>query len=47
LLKALDSLGRRTEADQVEKDYKLYKSSDDSGDTDDGDSNEDENGVKL
>jgi len=47
LIKALDSLGRRTEADQVEKDYKLYKSSDDSGDTDDGDSNEDENGVKL
>jgi tetratricopeptide (TPR) repeat protein len=47
LIKALDSLGRRTEADQVERDYKLYKSSDDSGDSDDGDSNEDDNGVKL
>jgi tetratricopeptide (TPR) repeat protein len=47
LIKALDSLGRRAEADQVERDYKLYKSSDDSGDTDDGDSNEDDNGVKL
>ncbi len=47
LIKALDSLGRRTEADQVERDYKLYKASDDSGDTDDGDSNEDESGVKL
>jgi hypothetical protein len=47
LIKALDSVGRRTEADQVEKDYKLYKSSDDSGDTEDGDGNEDDNGVKL
>jgi tetratricopeptide (TPR) repeat protein len=47
LIKALDSLGRKTEADQVERDYKLYKSSDDSGDTEDGDSNEDDNGVKL
>jgi len=47
LIKALDSLGRKTEADQVEMDYKLYKSSDDSGDTEDGDSNEDDKGVKL
>jgi tetratricopeptide (TPR) repeat protein len=47
LIKALDSLGRRSEADKVEMDYKLYKSSDDSGDSDDGDSNEDDNGVKL
>ena len=47
LIKALDSLGRRTEADKVEMDYKLYKSSDDSGDSEDGDSNEDDNGVKL
>jgi tetratricopeptide (TPR) repeat protein len=45
LIKALDSLGRKTEADQVEMDYKLYKSSDDSGEAADGD--EDENGVKL
>lgn len=35
LIKALDGLGRRKEADQVEMDYKLYKNSDDSGDTDD------------
>ncbi|HEV8048515.1 MAG TPA: tetratricopeptide repeat protein [Terriglobales bacterium] len=47
LIKALDSLGRKTEADQVEMDYKLYKNSDDSGDSEDGDSNEDDNGVKL
>jgi tetratricopeptide (TPR) repeat protein len=47
LIKALDSLGRKTEADQVERDYKLYKSSDDSGDSEDGDSNQDESGVKL
>ena len=47
LIKALDSLGRKTEADKVEMDYKLYKSSDDSGDSEDGDSSEDENGVKL
>jgi len=47
LIKALDSLGRKTEADQVEMDYKLYKSSDDSGDSEDGDSNEEDNGVKL
>jgi tetratricopeptide (TPR) repeat protein len=47
LIKALDSLGRKTEADQVEMDYKLYKSSDDSGDTEDGDNNEDDKGVKL
>ena len=47
LIKALDSLGRKTEADQVERDYKLYKSSDDSGDSEDGNSNQDESGVKL
>jgi len=47
LIKALDSLGRKTEADQVEMDYKLYKNSDDSGEDADGDSNEDDNGVKL
>lgn len=47
LIKALDSLGRRKEADQVEMDYKLYKNSDDSGEGADGDSNEDEHGVKL
>jgi tetratricopeptide (TPR) repeat protein len=47
LIKALDSLGRRKEADQVETDYKLYKNSDDSGEGADGDSNEDEHGVKL
>jgi tetratricopeptide (TPR) repeat protein len=45
LIKALDSLGRKTEADQVEMDYKLYKNSDDSGE--DADSDGDENGVKL
>src|SRR5579872_875852 len=47
LIKALDALGRKTEADQVEMDYKLYKNSDDSGEDADGDSNEDDNGVKL
>ena len=47
LIKALDALGRKTEADQVEMDYKHYKNSDDSGDSEDGDSNEDDNGVKL
>ncbi len=47
LIKALDSLGRKTEADQVEMDYKLYKNSDDSGEDADADSGEDENGVKL
>ncbi len=47
LIKALDSLGRRTEADQVERDYKLYKSSDDSGEDADADSDDKEAGVKL
>lgn len=47
LIKALDSLGRKTEADQVEMDYKLYKTSDDSGDDADADRGEDDNGVKL
>jgi tetratricopeptide (TPR) repeat protein len=47
LIKALDSLGRRKEADQVEMDYKFYKNSDDSGEGGDGDSDADENGVKL
>jgi len=47
LIKALDSLGRKTEADQVEMDYKLYKNSDDSGEDADSDSDEDKNGVKL
>lgn len=46
LIKALDSLGRKKEADQVEMDYKLYKSSDDSGDDADADS-DDKEGVKL
>ena len=47
LIKALDSLGRKKEADQVEMDYKLYKNSDDSGDDADGDSDKEDNGVKL
>jgi superkiller protein 3 len=47
LIKALDSLGRKKEADQVEMDYKFYKNSDDSGEGGDADSDEDDKGVKL
>jgi tetratricopeptide (TPR) repeat protein len=50
LIQALDALGRKQEADQVEMDYKLYKSSDDSGDDGDADADADDSkktGVHL
>ncbi len=48
LIDALNRMGRQVEANQVKMDYKLYKSSDDSGDDGDGDGDDsNKNGVHL
>jgi len=48
LIEALNRMGRQEEANQVKMDYKLYKSSDDSGDDGDADADDsNKNGVQL
>ena len=43
LIEALTRMGRQVEANQVKMDYKLYKSSDDSGDDGDADADDSKN----